>query len=154
MRSPDSEQKKNTNTNTFTCSILLVLPSCGIPNLRQADPGPDLPGGFKAATRSENSSQVGIEKFFDDPMLTGLIDQVLVGNRELEILAQDVRIAGDEIPARRAACRPFLTIGGGAGLNTPDLYTPEGAVEEPARTSLTERSRELECTCWNLRIAR
>jgi outer membrane protein, multidrug efflux system len=46
------------------------------------------------------SSQVGIEEFFDDPMLTSLIDQALVGNRELKILGQDVRIGGDEIPAR------------------------------------------------------
>ncbi len=110
MRFPDSEQKKK-NTITFTCSILLVLPSCGIPNLRQADPGPNLLGGFKGATRSENPSQVGIEGFFDDPMLTSLIDQALAGNRELKFPAQDVQIAGDEIPARR----PSLVTIGGAG---------------------------------------
>src|SRR5262249_3108305 len=142
VRFPDSEQK--THAITFTCSILLVLRSCGIRNLPQADPGPDLPGGFKGATGSENSSQVRIEEFFDDPMLTSLIDRALVGNRELKILAQDVQSAGDEIPARRGAYLPCATIGGGEGLNTPNLYTPEGAVEEPARTSLTERSRELQ----------
>ena len=87
-------------------------------------------------------------------MLTSLIDQALVGNRELKILAQDVQIAGNEILARRGAYLPFVTFGGGAGLNKPNLYTPEGAVEEPTRTSLTERSRELQCTCWNPRIAR
>jgi outer membrane protein, multidrug efflux system len=128
VRLTDAEQK---NTITITCSILLVLPSCGIPTLRQADPGPDLPGGFKGATRSENSSQVGIKEFFDDPMLTSLIDQALAGNRELKILAQDVQIAGNEILARRGAYLPFVTFGGGAGLNKPNLDTPEGAVEEP-----------------------
>ncbi len=104
---PDTEHQ---NTITFTCSILLVLPSCGIPNLRQADPGPDLPEGFEGATRSENSSHVGIEAFFDDPMLTSLIDQALVGNRELKILAQDVQIAGNDILARARgvpSLRPF-----------------------------------------------
>ena len=124
---PDTEQKKN--TITFTCSILLVVPSCGIPNLRQADPGPDLPGGFKGAIWSENSSQVGIEEFFDDPMLTSLIDQALVGNREEKILAQDVQIAGNEILARRGMYLPFVTFGGGAGLNKPNLHAPEGVVE-------------------------
>jgi hypothetical protein len=34
-------------------------------------------------------------------MRTSLIDQALAGNPELKILAQDVRIAGNEIPARR-----------------------------------------------------
>ena len=74
----------------------LVLPSCAIPNLRQAEPGPDLPASFEGATRLENSSQPGIEEFFNDPMLTRLIDQVLVGNRELKILAQDVKDEADE----------------------------------------------------------
>jgi outer membrane protein, multidrug efflux system len=145
---PDSEQKKK-NASTFTCSILLVLRSCGIPNLRQADPGPDRLGGFKGATCSENSSQVGSEEFFDDPMLTSLIDQALAGNRELKILAQDVQIAGDEIPARRGTYLLFVSIGCGEWLNNHDLYTPEGAVEEPPRTRLTERSRELQYSCWN-----
>jgi outer membrane protein, multidrug efflux system len=110
----------------------------------------------RSARSVEKSSQVGIEEFFDDPMLTSLIDQALVGNRELKILGQDVRIAGDEMPARRGAYLPFVTIGGGAGLNKPNLHTPEGAVEEPepTRTSLTERSRELQYIWWNLRIVR
>jgi hypothetical protein len=38
----EPEQKKR-NTLTVT-SIVLVLPPCGIPNLRQADLRPDLPG--------------------------------------------------------------------------------------------------------------
>ena len=48
-------------------------------------------------------------------MLTSLIDQALVGNRELKILAQDVQIAGNEILARRGAYLPFVTFGGGRG---------------------------------------
>ena len=48
------------------------------------------------ATSSENSSRLGIEEFFDDPMLTRLIHQGLVGNRELTILAQDVKDDADE----------------------------------------------------------
>ena len=63
----------------------LVLPSCAILNLRQAEPGPDLPASFEGATRLENSSQPGREEFFNDPMLTRLIHQVLVGNRELKL---------------------------------------------------------------------
>ena len=67
-------------------------------------------------------------------MLTSLIDQALAGNRELKILAQDVQIAGNEIPARRGAYLPFVTIGGGAGLNKPDLDTPR----EPSKNPLEQ----------------
>jgi len=77
-------------------SMQLVLPSCAIPNLRQAEPGPNLPASFNGASSLENSSQPGREEFFNDPMLTRFIYQPLVGNRELKILAQDVKDDADE----------------------------------------------------------
>ena len=41
----------------------LVLPFCAIPNLRQAEPGPDLPASSHGATSLENSSQPGKIEF-------------------------------------------------------------------------------------------
>ena len=38
--------------------ILLVLPSCGIPPLRHAEPGPGLPTDFNGATSPENSAHL------------------------------------------------------------------------------------------------
>jgi NodT family efflux transporter outer membrane factor (OMF) lipoprotein len=114
--------------------MLLVLPSCAIPNLRQAEPGPGLPAGFppggNGATSSENSSQLGIEEFFHDPTLTHLIDQALVGNRELKILDEEVQIASNDILARQGAYLPFLGFRGAAGLDKPSLFTPLGAAEK------------------------
>src|SRR5262245_16388932 len=75
----------------IACSFLLVLPSC-IPDLRHPQPGPNLPETIKGETSPENSSQVPIEEFYSDPMLTGLIHQALVGNQELRILAEEVQI--------------------------------------------------------------
>jgi outer membrane protein, multidrug efflux system len=95
----------------IVCRILLVLPSC-IPNLRKPDPGPPLPEDFKGASRSGNSSQVGIEEIFNDPTLVGLVDRALVGNQELGILNEDVQIASYEVLAKRGAYLPFLTAGG------------------------------------------
>ena len=111
----------------IACSMLLVLPSCAIPNLRQAEPGPDLPAGFNGATSSENSSQLGIEEFYNDPMLTSLIQQGLAGNRELKILDEEVQIARNEVLSRQGAYLPFLTIGAGGGLDKYSRYTLEGA---------------------------
>jgi outer membrane protein TolC len=62
-----------------------------------------LPEDFNEATTPKNSSQVGIEEFFNDPTLIGLIDQALVGNLELRILNEDAQIASNEVLARRGA---------------------------------------------------
>ncbi len=48
----------------IACStMLLVLPSCGIPPLRHPEPGPGLPEDFNGTTSPENSSQLAIEEF-------------------------------------------------------------------------------------------
>ena len=65
--------------------MLLVLPSCGIPPLRNPEPGPGLPADFNGATSLENSAQLGLDEFFTDRMFTRLIGQALVGNRELRM---------------------------------------------------------------------
>ena len=109
--------------------MLLILPSCGIPHLRHPEPGPQLPETFNGVTTSENSSQVPIDEFFEDPILTGLIDQALMGNQELKILAQNIAIANNETLARSGAYLPFFGIGGGAGMDKPSLYTRAGAVD-------------------------
>jgi NodT family efflux transporter outer membrane factor (OMF) lipoprotein len=111
-------------------ALAILLSSCGIPRLQQADPVRDLPVSFNGAISSENSSQVGIDEFFNDPILTGLIDQGLAGNLNLKILAQDIQIANNEILARSGAYLPFVTIGGGAGLEKPSFFTPAGASED------------------------
>lgn len=127
------------------CSMLLVVPSCGIPNLRQADPPPDLPPGFNGPTNSgpdlpaagfneatcpENSAQLRIDEFFNDPMLLCLIDQAMAGNRELKILNEEIQIAGNEVMARRGAYLPFVGYRAFAEVDKPSLFTPLGAAED------------------------
>jgi len=110
----------------IVCSFLVVLPSC-IPNLRKPLPAPPLPEDFNGAISPENSAQVGLEEFYHDLTLIGLIDQALAGSQELRILNEDVQIASNEVLARRGAYLPFVTAGGGASLNKISSYTPEGA---------------------------
>jgi NodT family efflux transporter outer membrane factor (OMF) lipoprotein len=109
--------------------MLLVLPSCCIPPLRPADPPPPLPETFNGATSPENSSQLGIQEFFHDPLLTHLIEQALAGNRELKILDEEVQIASNDVLARRGAYLPFVTFGASQGLDRHSLFTPAGAAE-------------------------
>ncbi|GAA5507605.1 efflux transporter outer membrane subunit [Novipirellula caenicola] len=78
----------------------------------------------------ENSSQVPRFEFFNDPYLTGLIHQALTGNQELKILNEEIRIASNEVQARSGEYLPFVTLGGGAGVEKSSAYSREGAVEE------------------------
>src|ERR1700722_10010210 len=116
-------------------SLLLVLSSCSIPDLRPPEAAPETPPTFDgaagpAASNGESSAQLGINEFFSDPLLMSLIDQGLANNRELKILDEEVQIASNEVQARQGAFLPFLSLGAGAGLSKPSKYTPEGAVED------------------------
>jgi outer membrane protein, multidrug efflux system len=131
MRFSSTKHAKHVLARAITCSImLLVLPSCGIPPLRHAEPGPELPASFNGATSSENSSQLGVAQFFNDPILVHLIDQAVAGNRELKILDEDVQIARNEILARQGTYLPFVTFGASAGLERHSDFTPLGAAEK------------------------
>lgn len=119
---------KHLIARAIACSImLLVLPSCGIPPLRHPEPGPGLPADFNGATSPENSAQLGIEEFYNDRMLTSLIEKALVDNRELKILNEDVQIAGNEVLARSGAYLPFISVAASAGLNRFSSFTLDGA---------------------------
>ncbi|MCC7334843.1 MAG: efflux transporter outer membrane subunit [Pirellulaceae bacterium] len=87
-------------------------------------------GAGNSVISTDNSAQVAWNSFFDDPCLTSLIGQALSGNQELLILTEDIQIAANEVRARRGAYFPFVTLGAGAGLEKPSLFTPAGAVED------------------------
>ena len=133
----NARHQQHVRVRALICSMLLVLSSCNIPSLRSPEPGPRLPAGFNDVTNSENgapssenSAQLGIEEFYHDPMLTNLIQQAMVNNRELKMLNEDVQIAKNEILARQGAYLPFVTFGARTGLDKPSLFTPLGAVEK------------------------
>ncbi len=140
---------KHVLARAFACSMLLVLPSCGIPGLRQAKPGAALPARFNLrhpdsgselpevfpeevteGKSSENSSRVKVEDFFQDPVLSRLINQALIGNFDLKILAEDIQIANNEVLGRSGAYLPFVYLGFTAGLERFSDFTPLGVAEK------------------------
>lgn len=115
------------------CCLLPLLTGCFIPKLRGPKPTecmPDslfLPETYSGSNDLENSGPVAPMEFFDDPHLIGLINQALVGNQELKILAEEIQIANNEVLRRRGAYLPFLSFGSGASLDKLSTYTPPGA---------------------------
>jgi outer membrane protein TolC len=136
-----TKHKERAFAIVIVCSFLLVLPSCipplrhpkpgpGLPesfDLRKADPQSDLPDVFDHADSPENSAYLKIEEFFNDPLLTNLMHQALVGSQELRILSEDVQIAINEILARQGAYLPFVYPGGGIGIDKFSSFTLPGA---------------------------
>jgi len=134
VRFSNAKHSKRVIARAIACTImLLVLPSCGIPPLRHPQPGPVLPADFNGATSSENSSQLRIEEFYNDRLLTCLIEKALVDNRELKNQNEDVQIAGNEVLARSGAYLPFITVASTTGLDRVSRFTLEGAgrIDDP-----------------------
>jgi len=144
MKKPNARPKKRGIARAIACGMLLALPACHIPALREADGGPILPVDYKGtlneennpqvefdevSNQGENSSQLRVEEFYNDPVLTTLIHQGLAENRELKILEQEVEVASNDVLARQGAYLPFATIGAGGSVDKPSLYTRDGAID-------------------------
>ena len=121
--------KKHILTTLLLSGVIVGNPGCRIPELCRPDKANPMPETFNGEVDWENSACVERHEFFNDPRLTSLVDQALVDNQELKILAQDIRIANNEVLARRGAYFPFISLGARAGLEKSGEYTREGAVE-------------------------
>lgn len=128
MRFPSTGPRHRGIVGAIPCCILaVILPGCGIPRLRRAEPAPGLPDTFIGMTSPENSSRLTVDEFYRDPLLTCLIDAALVRNRELKILEQEVHVAANEILARSGAYLPLVSAGAAAGLDRASNRSLEGA---------------------------
>ncbi|TWT73890.1 TolC family protein [Allorhodopirellula solitaria] len=78
----------------------------------------------------QNSSMLGWHEFFADANLSDLIGQAMLGNQELKILAEDIQIAHNEVYKRSGEYLPFVTLGGGVGVDKPSLFSARGTVED------------------------
>jgi NodT family efflux transporter outer membrane factor (OMF) lipoprotein len=126
----NTTRRKRAAAIAMICGFLLVLPSCGMPLLRQPASAPPLPETLRGETNPTSSAQVPVEEFFDDPLLDGLIKDALVGNQELRILTEDIAIAGNEVWGRTGSYLPRVELGASAGLEKLSRFTPLGVAEE------------------------
>lgn len=110
--------------------LLLLLAGCQIPPLSSPALGPTLPESFQGRMSEESSAQIGIVEFFDDRTLTQIITQGIVQNQDLQVRNQEIRVASNEILARRGAYLPFLSLGARGGFERNSRFTPLGAAED------------------------
>lgn len=85
------------------------------------------PERFNNAQDSTTTAKTVWKEYFTDPNLLGLIDTALHNNQELNITLQEIEITKNEIRARKGEYLPFVTLGGGAGIEKVSRYTSQGA---------------------------
>jgi multidrug efflux system outer membrane protein len=86
-----------------------------------------VPESYNSLKDSINTANTKWKDFFTDPNLSSLIDSALSRNQELNIMLQEIKIAQNEVRARKGAYLPMLGIGAGAGVDKVGLYTSQGA---------------------------
>ncbi|GAB3341258.1 TolC family protein [Larkinella ripae] len=109
--------------------MTLINAACQTPALVSRTENKTVPASYANSLDSTNSGQVRWKEFFTDPNLNELIDLALKNNQELNITLQEIEISRNEIKARQGEYLPFVSIGGGAGVEKTPRYTRLGAVE-------------------------
>jgi len=121
--------------------LALMLQACSIPLLTTKKAETNLPANYANSTQqvaspnttnqdTTNEANINWKDFFEDSHLSSLIDVAIVNNKEVNILAQRINIAKNEIQARKGEYLPFVNLGAGVDVDKVGRYTRNGAVEE------------------------
>lgn len=111
----------------------LLMQSCSIPLVQTKEAKVALPNQYaEKQVSATETSQFAMDwhNFFDDPHLLSLIETAVNNNKEVNILAQRVAMAKNEVMARRGEYKPFVNLGAAADVDKVGEYTRNGAVEE------------------------
>ncbi|QIP15363.1 efflux transporter outer membrane subunit [Spirosoma aureum] len=109
--------------------IALLNAACSVPRLVGKTENKLVPASYNNSQDSTNSAKSTWKEYFTDPNLAALIDTALFNNQELNITLQEIQMANNEILARKGAYLPFVTVGGGSGVDKVSRYTSQGAAD-------------------------
>ena len=124
-------KNKRIKNKSLIFGILLLMSSC-VPKslvLNNKNENKSVPERFNNAQDSTNTAKMIWKEYFTDSSLLGLIDTALRNNQELNITLQEIEIARNEIGYRKGEYKPFVTLGGGAGIEKVSRYTSQGAAD-------------------------
>lgn len=125
-------KNKSIKNKVVIFGMLLLMASCMPKSLVLVNKTENkfTPERFNNVQDSTNTAKKVWKEYFTDPNLLGLIDTALRNNQELNISLQEIEIARNEIQARKGEYLPFVTLGGGAGVEKVSRYTSQGASDE------------------------
>ncbi len=125
--------------------ILLTMASCMPKSLVLINKTENkaVPERFNNNQDSTNTAKTIWKQYFTDPNLLGLIDTALRNNQELNITLQEIEMSRNEIQARKGEYLPFVTLGGGAGVEKVSRYTSQGASDDITEIKPDVRTPEI-----------
>ncbi|RYF62275.1 MAG: TolC family protein, partial [Cytophagaceae bacterium] len=109
--------KKHLNLCLGVACMSLAITACKTPALVVKTQNQAVPASYNNSQDSTNSANTSWRGYFADPYLAALIDTALYNNQELNVTLQEIQIANNEVFARSGAYRPFVGLGGGAGID-------------------------------------
>ena len=88
------------------------------------------PASYRGSLDSTNTAKTKWRNYFTDPNLVALIDTALRNNQELNITMQEIEISRNEILTRQGEYKPFISLGGGTGVDKVSRFTSQGASDD------------------------
>lgn len=129
----------NIKTILWLAPVVLagMLSACKVPAVTTREANTRMPGTFGRSTNPDTTSMARIpwRTFFQDTNLVQLIDIALQNNQELNLVLQEIQIAGNEALVRKGAILPSVRAGMGVGVEKVGRYTSQGAGD--ASTDIT-----------------
>ncbi len=110
--------------------IALITAGCHVPPVAERTLTNNVPSSYGTSRDTTNVGKTPWKDFFKDPYLTALIDTALQNNQELNITLQEIQMSNNDILARRGAYLPFVTLGGGTGVDKVSRFTSQGASDD------------------------
>ncbi len=130
----------------MTRHLLIMLTLLGVvgcvPDILRKEPANNLPERYRNTSDTVTSADIDWRAFYADSFLVSLIDSALRNNKELNIVTQEIAIAGNEVSARGGEYLPFVNLGAGGGIEKSGRYTRNGAVEDQLEVRPGERFPE------------
>lgn len=108
---------------------LCLLTGCRIPEVNERVENRAVPVSYDGVGQDTNAADLDWAGYFNDTNLVSLIETALDNNQELNIVAQEIEIARNEVGAREGEYLPFIGLRGGAGMDKVSRYSRSGALE-------------------------
>lgn len=117
-----------------TFAFGLLLSGC-VPDIVRREALLDIPQQYHFNTDTVSSASLDWRSFYNDTILTALVDSALHNNKELNVVMQEVSVAQNEVSAKTGEYLPMVNLGVGVGVEKTGQYTRNGAVEDQLKVT-------------------
>ncbi|MEI6190098.1 MAG: efflux transporter outer membrane subunit [Chitinophagia bacterium] len=125
-------KKNNLESIIFFLVIYLVVAGCKAPAITQVTDSSLLPTSYLKSKDTTNATDINWKDFFNDKILTSLIDTALQNNQDALITLQEIEIAKNNFKVKSSLLFPRVNAGLGLGIEKVGTYTSQGAGDASA----------------------